>query len=54
MNEWMMNSAAAGVVLSLAAYGLGTWARKKNRTVMDQSASDIYPSVYSCPEGMPY
>ena len=29
MNEWMMNSATAGVVLSLAAYGLGTWARKK-------------------------
>ena len=29
MNEWMMNSAAAGVVLSLTAYGLGIWARKK-------------------------
>ncbi len=29
MNDWMISSAAAGVVLSLAAYGLGMWMKKK-------------------------
>ena len=29
MNEWMLHSAASGVVLSLGAYGLGMWLRKK-------------------------
>ena len=29
MNDWMISSAAAGVVLSLAAYGLGMWLKKK-------------------------
>ena len=29
MNEWMLHSVASGVVLSLGAYGLGMWLRKK-------------------------
>ena len=29
MNEWMISSATIGVVLSLAAYGLGIWLKRK-------------------------